>query len=183
MRLRAIRCPFTLAAGSQTYCTCNLISLTQLKEKPDASLCLIEDVLEDIARRRIAVLVTQLNGLALLLRHPAIVREETLDHVEAANEVVIIICDRLQPADVSDAAYRGPTDLSDTLSESVDRLEDRLRLLVEQQMVVSEQRARKVPVEFFVLIKSAIASATKGLTAAATARTFSDRRSVGVAKG
>ncbi len=120
-------------------------------EEPDPPLGLIQDLLEQVAGRGIAVLVADLDRRALVLGHATVVLEEPADHLVGRDEFLVVVRDRLELADLADAPNRRAADLAQPFGQPIDRFEDALRLLVEEQMVVAEMGPAHVPVKVFRL--------------------------------
>jgi hypothetical protein len=81
------------------------------------------------------------------LGHVAVVVAQSLNHLVRRDIVVVVVRDRLQLAHVRDASNRRATDLSDAFGEHVNRGEDRLGVLVEEQVQVAKPWPGEVPVE------------------------------------
>src|SRR5437867_3186134 len=124
-----------------------LTALAHRVQEPDPLLSLIQHLLEEVARGRVAVLIAHRDRRPLTLGEVSIVRQEPADHLLRKHEVLVVVFERLQFGDVRDAPYRRATDPSHSLRQDIDRAEDRVGLLVEQQMIIAEVRAGHVPVK------------------------------------
>src|SRR3989442_9268452 len=122
-------------------------ALAHRVQEPDPLLRLIQHLLEEVARGGIAVLVAHRDRRPLTLGDVSIVRQEAVDHLLGKHELFIVVLERLQLGDVRDAPYRRATDPSHPLRQDIDGAEDRVGLLVEQQVVIAEVRAGHMPVK------------------------------------
>jgi hypothetical protein len=122
-------------------------TLHNLEQEPLAALSLVENRLQEVAGCRVAVPVTHCNRRPYILGNMAVVLHQPSHHVTGWHEVVIVIVDGLQLTDMADTADGCAADATHALGHNVDGLENRIGMLVEQQVIVAEVRAGQVPVE------------------------------------
>jgi hypothetical protein len=127
--------------------------LHNLEQEPLAALSLVENRLQEVAGCRVAVPVTHCNRRPYILGNMAVVLHQPSHHVTGWHEVVIVIVDGLQLTDMADTADGCAADATHALGHNVDGLENRIGMLVEQQVIVAEVRAGQVPVEVLGLYK------------------------------
>ena len=80
-----------------------------------------------------------------------VVLHQLAQHLARRDIVLVVVLDRLELCDLADRLHRGAADLADALGKLVGGGENRVRLLVEHQMVVAEMPAADVPVEILGL--------------------------------
>ncbi len=140
---------YVLIPGRTPRSRASPVILGQLEQEPDSTLGLVEDILYNVARRRVAPTVAQIDRGALALGDLPVVVEQPPDHLRGRHVVVIIIRDPLKPADVPNAPECGPADFSHALSQHIHGFQDGRCMFVEQEMVITEARAGQVPVKVF----------------------------------
>ena len=88
-----------------------LSGLGNLEEEPDAALGLVQNLLEDVAGRAVALLFGEVDRLADIRRDLLVVFQKALNHLVGGYERVVVIRDGLGFADVRDAANGGAANL------------------------------------------------------------------------
>src|SRR5215510_7306026 len=148
-------CPATMPIGSCAAAGSTSLhvrpALADLVEKPHPPFSLVQDLLQDVPRRRVTVLVAHLDRVALLLGDVTVVLDQARDHLLGRHALLVVIANGLKLADMRDAPDGRSADLSYTLGEQVDRAEDGLGMLIEQQVIVAEVRSVDMPVKVFQL--------------------------------
>ena len=87
----------------------------RLEQEPGAALHLVDEGFEQAGGPGVAVVVAELVRLAHGLRHGAVVRFELLQHRPRRDEGLVIVVDRLQPADMTDRTQRRLAELAHPL--------------------------------------------------------------------
>src|SRR6516162_3566781 len=123
----------------------------RLEQEPGPPLGLVDPVLDQAGAGHVLVLVANRVGLAQARRQLLVVVAQLREHVEGGDEVRVVVQHALQAADVADRAQRGAADLAHALGNVVGGRENLLALLVEEEMVVTEVRARHMPMEILGL--------------------------------
>jgi hypothetical protein len=121
--------------------------LHDFEKEPLAAFGLVEDLLQRIACGRVAVLVADLDGISYHLRYVPIVLHEPLHHLTGRHEIVIVIFNGLQLTYMAATTDGRAAYATDALSHDVDGRKNRIGLLVEKQVIVTEVRTGEAPVE------------------------------------
>jgi hypothetical protein len=124
-------------------------TLVDLEEEPLTALGLIDDRFKFAGRGIILVFVTHFVRGSLQFGNMRVIVHQTAYHLTGGNKGLVVVLDGLQLMNVADAAHRRSTDTSYTLGQYIDCLEHLVGVLIEQQMVITEVRARQVPVKVF----------------------------------
>ena len=85
----------------------------------------------------IAFLVAEFHRCAHRLGDVAVISDQALDHLARRDEIVVVVGDGLDGADVRDAPNRRAANAAYALGERVDRGEQLISLLVEEQIALS----------------------------------------------
>src|SRR5262245_56402653 len=115
-------------------------------EEPDAFLGLIKNLLQSIAGRRVAVLIAYFDRGALPFGDVAVVLDQLLNHFVGRRVVIVVVRDGLQLMYMRDAANGGSADAPHPLRQRVYRIQDRIGLLIQEQMVIAKVRTGDMPV-------------------------------------
>jgi hypothetical protein len=79
----------------------------------------------------------------------AVIVDEALNHLFRRDKITVVVVDCLGVADVGDTPNGRAADAPHTLGERIDRSEQLVSVLVEEQVVVAKMRSGKVPMEVF----------------------------------
>jgi len=119
----------------------------RLEQEPAAFLGFVDEHFQEARSRHVVVVVGKLMGFAHVRDVGLVVGHQFYQHVAGLDEILIVVLDTLKLADMPDRADRCPADLTRTLRQNIDALFNRVRLLVEQEMIAAEMRPTDVPVE------------------------------------
>src|SRR5712692_6685776 len=113
------------------------LALHDLEQEPLAALRFVENLLQSVTGRRVALLVTHFNRCTDHLRDVRVVIHQPFNHLTGRNKVVVVVVDGLQLADMADTANSCAPDAAHAFGHDVNRLKDSFGLLVEQQVIVA----------------------------------------------
>ena len=124
---------------------------SRLEQEPHALLGLVDPVLDQAGGGDVAMLVGDLMEDAHVLEQLLVVVAQLGQHVGRRYVLGVVVEHALQALDVADRLDGRGAELAHPLGDDVGHGVDLGRLVVEQQMVVAEMRARDVPVEILGL--------------------------------
>jgi hypothetical protein len=119
----------------------------RLEQEPDASLGLIDPVLQQACRRHILRFVTKRMDSEHSQYESFVLLPQLTQHVQGSDIVCIIVFYALQPGDLPDGMDRGSADLAHTLRDIVRHRKELVAVVVKQQVIVTEVWTAHMPVE------------------------------------
>ncbi len=122
-------------------------TLHDLEEEPLTPFAFIDDGLQQAGCGHVATALAYFVRRPLRLGEVGVVFHESLDHFSGRDEVVVVVFDCLQVADVGDGTDGSATDAAHAFSQDIDCREDLIGMLIEEPVVVVEMRTCQVPVE------------------------------------
>jgi hypothetical protein len=155
---------------------------TDSNREQRAALGLVDPVLQKACGRNIAVL-TQRMRRAQEASDPLVVFAKLRQHADRRHKLGIVVRETLQSRRVARRAQRGPAEFAHPLGDGIDRPEDLICLLIQQQVVVAKRRPDMCQWKFLVLKYRATVSASRAFSAAEMSRIASDAKLLGVCSG
>src|ERR1700704_2960392 len=120
---------------------------SSLVQKPGTSLGLVDPDFDQAGGGNVAMFFADVVRFAQTGGEFLVVLAHFGEHVLRLDIVDIVVLHALYAADMPDGLKRGSTDLAYPLGDGIGHREQLIRLLIEQQMVITEVRATHVPVE------------------------------------
>ena len=112
--------------------------MRNLEQEPFVALDIIENPLQAVTGSAVAILIAYLDGIAYILRDMRVIIYQATDHLASWNELIVVVLNGLQLADVTDTADSCAADTTYTLSHYIDRIKEHIGLLIEEQVIVAE---------------------------------------------
>jgi hypothetical protein len=143
----------TPTRGQTTAATSRVIgsvsSSRYFEEEPIAAFSLVDPNLDQAGRGNVAMLFTDVVGLAQSRGQGAIVLRQFRQHIQRLDIFRIVIKDSLSPRNVADRFQSRAANFAHSFCDRIRHREQLIGVLVEEQVIIAKMWSAHMPVEIF----------------------------------